>query len=73
MIVRVAGTVILSAIVFVVVPLLVSVGVQWATDGVFKCALIEVICGSAAFTVGAGGTAVGRRSGDEGPRSGRNR
>ena len=57
---------ILSAIVFVVVPLLVSVGVYWATDGGFKGALIEVICGSAAFTVGAGGTAVGRRSGDEG-------
>jgi len=71
---RIAGTVILSAIVFVVVSLLVSVGVYWATDGVFKGALIGVICGTAAaFAVGAVGIAVGRRSSDEGSRSGRDR
>jgi len=36
MIARIAGTVILSAIVFVVVTLLVGLGVLWATDGVFR-------------------------------------
>lgn len=66
MIARIAGTVILSAIVFVVVSLLVSLGVLWMTDGVFRGALIGVICGTAAaFTVGAVSTAVGRRSSDE--------
>ena len=63
MIARIAGTVILSAIVFVVVSLLVGLGVQWATDGRFSGALIGVICGTgAAFAVGAVGIAV-RRSG----------
>jgi hypothetical protein len=70
MIARIAGTVILSAIVFVVVSLLVDVGVFWATEGVFRGALIGVICGTAAaFTVGTVGIAVGRRSNDENERS----
>jgi uncharacterized membrane protein len=69
MIARIAGTVILSAIVFVVVTLLVGLGVLWATEGVFRGALIGVICGTAAFTVGAVGIAVGRRSSDENERS----
>jgi hypothetical protein len=71
---RVAGTVILSTIVFIVVSLLVSLGVTWATGGVARGALIGVICGSAAaFTVGAVSIAVGRsgeRSSDENERSG---
>ena len=37
---RIAGTVMLSAIVFVVVSLLVGLGVLWATEGVFRGALI---------------------------------
>jgi hypothetical protein len=61
MIARIAGTVILSAIVFVVVSLLVSQGVHWATDGRTSGAMVGVICGTAAaFTVGAVGTVVGR-------------
>ncbi|HEX5913237.1 MAG TPA: hypothetical protein VFY54_08930 [Rubrobacter sp.] len=63
MIARIAGTVILSAIVIVVVSLLVGLGVLWATEGVFRGALIGVICGTAAaFTVGTVGIAAGRRS-----------
>ena len=63
MIARIAGTVILSAIVFVVVSLLVSVGVYRATDGHAGGALIGIICGTgAAFTVGAIGIVL-RRSG----------
>jgi hypothetical protein len=66
---RIAGTVMLSALVFVV-SFLVGVGVLWATEGVFRGALIGVICGTAAaFTVGAVGIAVGRRSSDENERS----
>jgi hypothetical protein len=61
MIARIARTVILSAIAFVVVSLLVSVGVYLATDGRTNGALIGIICGTgAAFTVGAVGTVVGR-------------
>ncbi|HSK85483.1 MAG TPA: hypothetical protein VK902_19090 [Rubrobacter sp.] len=61
---------ILSAMVFVVVSLLVGLGVLWATEGVFRGALIGVICGTAAaFTVGAVGIAVGRRSSDANERS----
>ena len=63
MIAWIAGTVILSAIVFVVVSLLVSVGVYRATDGHAGGALIGIICGAgAAFTVGAVGTVVERSS-----------
>ena len=70
MIARIAGTVILSTIVFVVVSLLVGLGVLWATEGVFRGALTGVICGTAAaFTVGTVGIAVGRRSSGEHERS----
>ncbi|HEX2742348.1 MAG TPA: hypothetical protein VHM69_18050 [Rubrobacter sp.] len=63
MIARIAGTVIVSAIVLVVVSLLVSVGVYRATDGRANGALIGIICGAAAaFTVGAVGTVVERSS-----------
>jgi hypothetical protein len=61
MLARIAGTLLLSTIVFVVVTLLVSLGVLWATGGVARGVLIGVISGSAAaFTIGAVGTAVGR-------------
>ena len=74
MIARVAGTLILSSIAFVVVTLLVSLGVQWATGGVARGILVGLICGTAAaFTIGAVGTAVGRpgeRSRDGNDRSG---
>ena len=61
MIARIAGTVILSAIVFVVVSLLVSLGVLWWTGGVARGAVIGVICGfSAACVVATVSTAVGR-------------
>ena len=74
MLTRIAGTLLLSTIVFVVVTLLVSLGVLWATGGVARGALIGVISGAAAaFAIGAVGTAVGRsgeRSRDESDRSG---
>ena len=78
MIARIAGTVILSVIVFVVVSLLVGLGVLWLTGGVGRGAVIGVICGlAAAFTISAVSTAVGRsgqrrreRPGDENERSG---
>jgi hypothetical protein len=55
---RIAGTVILSTIAFIVVAFLVSLGVLWATGGLAQGALIGVICGAvAAFTVSAVGTA----------------
>ena len=77
MLARLAGTVLLSAIVFVVATLLVSLGVLWATDGAAPGVLIGVITGTAAaFTIGAVGTAVGRsgeRSRDENDRSGGDR
>jgi hypothetical protein len=77
MIARAAGTVILSAIVFVVVTLLVSLGVSWWTGGLLSGALIGVICGlGSAFLIGAVSIAVGRsgeqsreRLGDENERS----
>ena len=60
MMARVAGTVILSAVAFVVVSLLASLDVLWATGGVARGVLIGVICGSAAaITVGAVSTAAG--------------
>jgi hypothetical protein len=74
MIARIAGTLVLSTIAFVVVTLLVSLGVLWATGGVARGALVGVISGTAAaFTIGAVGTAVGRpgeRSRDGKDRSG---
>jgi uncharacterized BrkB/YihY/UPF0761 family membrane protein len=58
---RLAGTVMLSTVVFFVVSVLVSVGVLWWTGDVARGTLIGVICGSAAaFTFGAVLTAMGR-------------
>ena len=70
---RLAGTVMLSTVVFFVVAVLVSVGVLWWSGDVARGALIGVICGTAAaFTFGAVLRAMGRsgeRSGDEHERS----
>jgi preprotein translocase subunit SecF len=66
---RLAGTVMLSTVVFFVVAVLVSVGVLWWSGDVALGTLIGVICGTAAaFTFGAVVRAMGRsgeRSGDE--------
>jgi uncharacterized BrkB/YihY/UPF0761 family membrane protein len=71
---RLAGTMMLSTVVFFVVSVLVSVGVLWWTGDVARGTLIGVICGSvAAFTFGAVLTAIGRsgeRSSNEHKRSG---
>jgi hypothetical protein len=57
---RLAGTVMLSTVVFFVVSLLVSLGVLWWTGDVARGILIGVICGSAAaLTVGTVVTAIG--------------
>jgi hypothetical protein len=70
---RLAGTVMLSTVVFFVVSVLVSVGVLWWSGGLARGTLIGVICGSgAALTFGAVLTAMGRsgeRSSDEDRRS----
>ena len=70
---RLAGTVMLSTVVFFVVAVLVSVGVLWLSGDIARGALIGVICGTvAAFTFGAVITAIGRsgeRSGDGHKRS----
>jgi hypothetical protein len=70
---RLAGTVMLSTVVFFVVSVLVSVGVLWLSGDVARGILIGVICGSAAaLTFGAVLTAMGRsgeRSSDEHKRS----
>jgi hypothetical protein len=70
---RIAGTVMLSTVVFFVVSVLVSLGVLWWSGDVARGTLIGVICGSAAaFTGGAVVTAMGRseeRSGNERKRS----
>ena len=70
---KIAGTVMLSTVVFFVVSVLVSLGVLWWTGDVARGILIGVICGSAAaFTVGAVVTAMGRsgeRSSNEHKRS----
>jgi hypothetical protein len=78
MLARIAGTVLLATIVFVVVSLLVSLGVLWWTGRLYSGAVIGVICGlAAAFTISAVSTAVGRsgerhrqRPSDENGRSG---
>jgi hypothetical protein len=75
---RIAGTLILSVIVFVVITLLVGLGLLKWTGGVYSSAVIGVICGlAAAFTISAVSTAVGRsgerhreRLGDKNERSG---
>jgi hypothetical protein len=70
---RLAGTVMLSTVVFFVVAVLVSLGVLWCCGGLARGTLIGVICGSvAAVTFGAVLTAMGRsgeRSSDEDRRS----
>jgi hypothetical protein len=49
---RIAGNVLLLAVVFVVVSLLVSLGVMWSTDGVLRGVVIGTILGfSTAFVV----------------------
>jgi uncharacterized membrane protein len=69
MIARIAGTVILSAIVFVVVSLLVGLSVIWLTGDVTRSAVTGVICGfSAAFVIATVSTVVGRSG--ERPREG---
>ena len=78
MIARIAGTVVLSVIVFVAVSLLVALGVWWWSGGLLSGAVIGVICGfSAAFVVSSVSTAAGRsgerprrRLSDENERSG---
>jgi hypothetical protein len=70
---RLAGTVMLSTVVFFVVSVVVSVGVLWWNGEVALGTLIGVICGTAAFTFGAVVRAMGRsgeRSSDEERRSG---
>ena len=70
---RLAGTVMLSTVVFFVVAVLVSLGVLWWSGDIARGILIGVICGSAAaFTFGAVVRAMGRsgeRSSDEHKRS----
>lgn len=61
MIARIAGTMLLSVIVFVIVSLLVSLGVLWLTGGVVRGAVIGVVCGfAAAFVVATVSNIVGR-------------
>jgi protein-S-isoprenylcysteine O-methyltransferase Ste14 len=66
---RLAGTVMLSTVVFFVVAVLVSVGVLWWSGDVALGIVIGVICGTAAaFAFGAVVRAMGRsgeRSGDD--------
>jgi preprotein translocase subunit SecF len=70
---RLAGTVMLSTVVFFAVAVIVSLGVLWWSGDIARGTLIGVICGTAAaFTFGAVITAMGRtgeRSGDEDKRS----
>jgi uncharacterized BrkB/YihY/UPF0761 family membrane protein len=58
---RLAGTVMLSTVVFFVVSVVVSVGVLWWSGDVARGILIGVICGTAgAFAFGAVVRAMGR-------------
>jgi hypothetical protein len=70
---RLAGTVMLSTVVFFVVAVLVSVGVLWWSGDVALGIVTGGICGAAtAFAFGAVVRAMGRsgeRSGDEHERS----
>ena len=70
---RIAGTVMLSTVVFFVVAVLVSVGVLWWNGAVAVGIVIGMICGTvAAFTFGVVVRAMGRsgeRSSDEHKRS----
>jgi uncharacterized membrane protein YdjX (TVP38/TMEM64 family) len=64
MLARIAGTVVLSTIVFVVVSLLVGFGVAWVTNGDLRGAVIGIICGlAAAFVTSTVSIAVGRSEG----------
>jgi drug/metabolite transporter (DMT)-like permease len=63
MIARIAGTVALSLVVFVIVSLLVFLGALWLTGGVVRATTIGAVCGlAAAFVVGAA-SIVTRRTG----------
>jgi Zn-dependent protease with chaperone function len=69
---RLASTVMLSIVVFIVVTLFVSLGVLWWTDDGTRSVLIGVICGVVAvLTVRAVSWygRLGERSGDEHERS----
>jgi uncharacterized membrane protein YadS len=76
---RLASTVMLSAVVFFVVAVLVSVGVMWWSADVALGIAIGGICGAAAAfafgpVVGAMGRSGGRSGGERGrPRDGRGR
>jgi len=61
MLARIAGTVLLATIVFVVVSLLASFGVLWWTGSVVISAPIGGVCGlAAAFAVEASKSTIGR-------------
>ena len=70
---RIAAIAMLSAIVFIVVAVLMSLGVLWWTGGLLSGVLIGGISGAvAAFTASIVSTAIGRsgeHSGDEHKRS----
>jgi hypothetical protein len=69
---RLAATVLLSIVVFIVVTLFVSLGVLWWSGDATRSVLIGVICGTVAvFTVRAVSWygRSGERSGDEHERS----
>jgi uncharacterized BrkB/YihY/UPF0761 family membrane protein len=71
---RLAGTVMLSTVVFFVVSVLVSVGVLWWSGDVALGTLIGVICGTAAaFTFGAVVRAMGRSGQSSSDEDGRSR
>jgi hypothetical protein len=73
MLARIAATVLLSVILFIVVTLFVSLVLLWWSGDVIRSVLIGVICGcAAAVTVGAVNTAYGQseeHSSDEHERS----
>ena len=69
---RLASTVMLSIVVFIVVTLFVSVGVLWWTGDGTRSVLIGVICGVVAILTARAVSWYGRsgeRSGDEHERS----
>jgi hypothetical protein len=69
---RLASTVMLSIVVFIVVPLFVSLGVLWWTGDGTRSVLIGVICGMVAVLTVRAVSWYGRsgeRSGDEHERS----
>jgi len=58
---RMAGTILLSLVVFIGVSLLVGFGVVWLTGGALRGAVIGVVCGlAAAFVISSVSIAVGR-------------